>query len=49
MHWLNWDLMIVIPIQIVKLMLANGVVFENEVRDERLRGDVVRGVREKCE
>lgn len=26
----NWDLMIVIPTAITKLLLANGIVFDNE-------------------
>jgi hypothetical protein len=30
MQFFNWDLMIVTPTLIVNMMLANGIVFDNE-------------------
>ena len=31
MQHFGWDLMIVIPSQIVRLLLTNGIIFENEI------------------
>jgi hypothetical protein len=30
MEYFHWDLMVVNPTQVLKLMLANGVIFDNE-------------------
>jgi len=30
MYFFEWDLMIVTPAIIAKLMMANGIIFENE-------------------
>jgi hypothetical protein len=30
MNFFNWDLMFLLPIHFVKMLLANGVIFDNE-------------------
>ena len=30
MNYFNWDLMFLLPIHFVKMLQANGVIFENE-------------------
>ena len=36
MRFFNWDLMIVTPTNVLKLLLANGVIFENEKFQNKL-------------
>jgi hypothetical protein len=52
MKFFNWDLMFVLPSQFVNLMLANGVVYENEegfkeCKDQRRKNEYVEKINEK--
>jgi hypothetical protein len=48
MVFFNWDLMIITPTILTKLIIANGVVFENESFGQVSTIDVAKRVSERC-
>jgi phenylpyruvate tautomerase PptA (4-oxalocrotonate tautomerase family) len=47
MNFHQWDLMIVTPTVIVKLLEANGVVFDNEEIEDAKKKEIAKGINDK--